>query len=88
MPTEKDLIRRLINELMECEKEMKSLHLVIAAMRQANPDFPALALLAEARLHPQFRTEAQERYRPLLEAMEHIDAQELLAKMPPSKYLH
>jgi len=88
MSAEKDLVRRLIDELMECEKEMKALHLVIAAMRQANPDFPALALLAEGRLHPQFHTDVQERYRPLLEAMELVDAQELLAKIPPSKYRH
>jgi hypothetical protein len=59
MSTEKQLVRRLLHELMACEVEMKALHLVIAAMRQANRDFPALVLLEEARKHPEFRTEVQ-----------------------------
>lgn len=84
MPTEKDIIKRLIQELQNCEVEMKCLGFALAAMRTAHPEFPALELLEEARQHRQFRIDVQERYKPLLDAMELVDLTELLKKLPPT----
>jgi hypothetical protein len=88
MPTEKDLIRRLVKELQDYEVEIKALGLVLAVMRIDHPAFPALELLEEARLYPQFREEVQMRYKPLLQEMESVEVSDLLDKIPPSKYLH
>ena len=88
MPTEKDLIRRLILKLQDYEVEMKALGLVLAAMRRGHPEFPALELLEQARQYPQFREDVQTQYKPLLQAMESVELSDLLDKLPPSKYLH
>ena len=88
MPTEKELVSRLILKLQDYEVEMKALGLVLAVMRRDHPAFPALELLEEARLYPQFREDVQTRYKPLLQAMESVDLSDLLDKLPPSKYLH
>jgi hypothetical protein len=86
VPTEKDLIKRLIQELQNCEVEMKCLGFALAAMRTSHPEFPALELLEEARQHRQFQIDVQERYKPLLEAMEKVDIEELLKILPRTKY--
>jgi hypothetical protein len=88
MPTEKDLVRRLVQELQDYEVEMKALGLVLAAMRRDHPAFPALELLEEARLYPQFREDVQMRYKTLLQEMESVELSDLLDKLPPSKYLN
>jgi hypothetical protein len=82
MPAESELILRLIQQLQDYEVENKALNIVLAAMRTAHPEFPALELLLEARLYPQFHEDVRKRYKPLLEAIELKDAVDVLNLLP------
>jgi len=82
MPTEKDLIKTLVLQLMECEVEQHSLEAVLATMRKEFPAFPALEALRQFRENPATRKYVEDRYRPLLEAMDTVEALELLKNLP------
>jgi hypothetical protein len=82
MPTEKDIIKALILQLMECEVEQRSLGAVLAIMMKEFPAFPALDVLRQFRQNPETRQYIEYRYRPLLEAMDTVDAVELLKNLP------
>ena len=55
MPTEHDLIKRLLNDCLEFEIESECLHRVLKAVRQTNPEIPALEALQLARLDSRIR---------------------------------
>jgi hypothetical protein len=84
METEKDLIKKLILQLMEYEIEQRALGAVLATMRKEFPVFPALEALRQFRENPENRQYVEARYRSLLEAMDLVDTIRLLEKMPPS----
>ncbi len=88
MPTEKDLVRRLIQELLEMEVENTILHCLLEGIRLTNPEIPVLEVLAVARASQELRQSVEARYKRLFEAMESVELSDLLDKLPPSKYLH
>jgi hypothetical protein len=88
MPTEKELVRRLVQDLFEMELENTILHRILAAIRRTNPEIPVLETLAVARGSQELRQSVEDRYKPLLQAMEDVELSDLLDKLPPSKYLH
>jgi hypothetical protein len=73
---------------LEFEIENECLHRVIFAVRQTNPDIPALEALRIARQDSGIRGSVEVRYQSVFDLIENDDWAEAMSHLPPSKYQH
>lgn len=82
MTKEAELIRYLLKHCMEFEIESERLHRVIAAIRFAYPDIPALEALSSVRQMPEIEDPVREKYQMFFDLLDHARAEDILRQMP------
>ena len=86
MPTQRDLIKRLLTECLNFEIENECLNRIVAAIRLAEPSAPVLEALQLVRQDSAIRDAATAHYRPLFELIERDELEEVLNRLPVPKY--
>jgi hypothetical protein len=86
VPTQRDLIKRLLTECLDFEIENECLHRMIAAIRLADPSAPVLEALQLIRQDSGIRDAAIARYNPLFDLIGKDELAEVLSRLPCSKY--